>query len=104
MNSSGEFNSPFGHYKNPNIVNEPVLLSLIHIYGDARLRHAHKFQRRDGSLRLQHGQGIGQTHVLAGVHHDAPHDEFGVHARVEQAAEPEERRIRVCLLYTSRCV
>ena len=25
MNSSGEFNSPFGHYKNPNIVNEPVL-------------------------------------------------------------------------------
>lgn len=25
VNSSGEFNSPFGHYKNPNIVNEPVL-------------------------------------------------------------------------------
>ena len=24
VNSSGEFNSPFGHYKNPNIVNEPV--------------------------------------------------------------------------------
>lgn len=25
VNSSGEFNSPFGHYRNPNIVNEPVL-------------------------------------------------------------------------------
>ena len=25
VNSSGEFNYPFGHYKNPNIVNEPVL-------------------------------------------------------------------------------
>lgn len=25
VNSSGEFNSPFGNYKNPNIVNEPVL-------------------------------------------------------------------------------
>ena len=25
VNASGEFNSPFGHYKNPNIVNEPVL-------------------------------------------------------------------------------
>lgn len=25
VNSSGEFNSPFGHYKNPNIVNAPVL-------------------------------------------------------------------------------
>lgn len=25
VNASGEFNSPFGYYKNPNIVNEPVL-------------------------------------------------------------------------------
>lgn len=25
VNASGEFNSPFGHYKNPNIVNAPVL-------------------------------------------------------------------------------
>ena len=24
VNSSGEFNSPFGHYKNPNIVNAPA--------------------------------------------------------------------------------
>jgi len=25
VNSSGEFNAPFGHYKNPNIINAPVL-------------------------------------------------------------------------------
>jgi DNA adenine methylase len=25
VNSAGEFNSPFGNYKNPNIINEPVL-------------------------------------------------------------------------------
>jgi len=25
VNSAGEFNTPFGYYKNPNIVNEPVL-------------------------------------------------------------------------------
>lgn len=25
VNASGEFNSPFGNYKNPNIVNEPIL-------------------------------------------------------------------------------
>jgi DNA adenine methylase len=30
VNNSGEFNSPFGRYENPNIVNEPVLRSLAH--------------------------------------------------------------------------
>ena len=25
VNNAGEFNSPFGRYKNPNIVNEPTL-------------------------------------------------------------------------------
>ncbi len=28
VNSAGEFNTPFGSYKNPNIVNEPVLRAL----------------------------------------------------------------------------
>ena len=31
VNSAGEFNTPFGHYKNPNIVNEPVLRA-VHNY------------------------------------------------------------------------
>ncbi|WP_296405428.1 DNA adenine methylase [Psychrobacter sp.] len=28
VNSSGEFNTPFGNYKNPNIVNKPVLIAV----------------------------------------------------------------------------
>lgn len=28
VNNSGEFNTPFGHYKNPNIVNAPVLTAV----------------------------------------------------------------------------
>lgn len=31
VNNAGEFNSPFGHYKNPNIVNAPVLRA-VHSY------------------------------------------------------------------------
>lgn len=31
VNNSGEFNAPFGRYKNPNIVNEPTLKS-VHAY------------------------------------------------------------------------
>jgi DNA adenine methylase len=30
VNNSGEFNSPFGRYKNPNIVNEPTLRAVSH--------------------------------------------------------------------------
>ncbi len=30
VNNAGEFNSPFGRYKNPNIVNEPVLKAVSH--------------------------------------------------------------------------
>lgn len=30
VNNSGEFNSPFGHYKNPNIINEPTIKSVSH--------------------------------------------------------------------------
>lgn len=35
VNSAGEFNSPFGHYKNPNIVNEPVLRAVSEYFNAA---------------------------------------------------------------------
>lgn len=34
VNNSGEFNSPFGSYKNPNIVNEPVLKAVSKFLND----------------------------------------------------------------------
>lgn len=37
VNSAGEFNTPFGHYKNPNIVNEPLLRAVSAYFGRARL-------------------------------------------------------------------
>ncbi len=38
VNNAGEFNSPFGHYKNPNIVNEPVLRAVSTYFNSAMIR------------------------------------------------------------------
>lgn len=38
VNSSGEFNSPFGHYKNPNIVNEPVLRAVSTYFNESNIK------------------------------------------------------------------
>lgn len=35
VNNSGEFNSPFGNYRNPNIVNEPVLRAVSAYFNSA---------------------------------------------------------------------
>lgn len=35
VNNAGEFNSPFGHYRNPNIVNEPVLRAVSAYFNNA---------------------------------------------------------------------
>lgn len=37
VNSSGEFNSPFGYYKNPNIVNEPVLRAVSKYFNNSQV-------------------------------------------------------------------
>lgn len=37
VNNAGEFNTPFGHYKNPNIVNEPVLRAVSAYFGRAQI-------------------------------------------------------------------
>lgn len=38
VNAAGEFNSPFGHYKNPNIVNEPVLRAVSKYLSSANIQ------------------------------------------------------------------
>ena len=35
VNNAGEFNSPFGYYRNPNIINEPVLRAVSHYLNHA---------------------------------------------------------------------
>ncbi len=42
VNSSGEFNSPFGHYKNPNIVNAPVLRAVSKYFAANNIQFLHE--------------------------------------------------------------
>lgn len=49
VNSSGEFNAPFGHYKNPNIVNEPVLRAVSKYFRSADIA----FFSEDFAVTLQ---------------------------------------------------
>ncbi len=42
VNSSGEFNSPFGHYKNPNIVNAPVLRAVSKYFAANNIQLLHE--------------------------------------------------------------
>lgn len=37
VNNAGEFNSPYGHYKNPNIVNEPTLRAVHNYFSQAKI-------------------------------------------------------------------
>ena len=37
VNNAGEFNSPFGYYRNPNIINAPVLRAVSHYLNSAKI-------------------------------------------------------------------
>ena len=37
VNNAGEFNVPFGHYRNPNIINEPVLRAVSAYFNGAKI-------------------------------------------------------------------
>jgi len=37
VNNAGEFNTPFGHYKNPNIVNAPTLMAVSKYFQDNQI-------------------------------------------------------------------
>lgn len=37
VNNAGEFNSPFGNYKNPNIINAPVLRAVSAYFNAAKI-------------------------------------------------------------------
>lgn len=64
VNSSGEFNSPFGHYKNPNIVNEPVLRAVSKYFNTSNIA----FYSEDFSKTLS------RVHKGGFVYLDPPYD------------------------------
>ncbi|MBM6825117.1 DNA adenine methylase [Veillonella magna] len=64
VNSSGEFNSPFGHYKNPNIVNEPILRAVSKYFNTSNIA----FYSEDFSKTLS------RVHKGGFVYLDPPYD------------------------------
>lgn len=64
VNLSGEFNSPFGHYKNPNIVNEPVLRAVSKYFNSNNIT----FFSGDFAETLQHVKKGGFVYL------DPPYD------------------------------
>ena len=64
VNSSGEFNSPFGHYKSPNIVNEPVLRAVNRYFSTSNIT----FYNEDFSVTLDRIKKDGFVYL------DPPYD------------------------------
>ncbi len=64
VNSSGQFNSPFGNYKNPNIVNEVTIMSVSNYFNDANI----VFKSGD------YADSIKQARKGSFVYFDPPYD------------------------------
>lgn len=71
VNSSGEFNSPFGHYKNPNIVNEPVLRAVSKYFNTSNIT----FYSEDFA------ETLSRVHKGGFVYLDPPYDPVSDTAR-----------------------
>ena len=54
VNNAGEFNSPFGYYRNPNIVNAPVLKAVSHYLNSAEI-HLSSVDYSEVLINLQKG-------------------------------------------------
>ncbi|MBQ5799294.1 MAG: lysine--tRNA ligase, partial [Oscillospiraceae bacterium] len=63
--------------------------------GQPRLGHAQHLQVRRSRLGLQHGNGVGQAHVLTGMGDNPSADDAGIHPGVNQPGKPGQRRIAV---------
>lgn len=65
VNSAGEFNAPFGHYKNPNIVNEPVLRAVNKYFSTNNI----KFYNEDFE---KHWEELEKVDLYIWIHHMIP--------------------------------
>jgi DNA adenine methylase len=64
VNSAGEFNSPFGCYRNPNIVNEPVLRAVSSYFNQADVK----------LLNADYEEALGALPGSSFVYLDPPYD------------------------------
>jgi DNA adenine methylase len=63
VNSSGEFNTPFGRYKNPNIVNEPTLRAVSHYLNSNNIE----------LLNVDYAVAVANTNRNSFVYFDPPY-------------------------------
>lgn len=64
VNNAGEFNSPFGNYRNPNIVNEPVLRAVSSYFNSATIHFS----------SLDYAEVLSQMKKGTFVYLDPPYD------------------------------
>lgn len=72
VNNAGEFNSPFGHYKKPNIVNAPVLRAVSAYFNSAEIH----FSATDYSevLKKDYSEVLKKVRKGTFVYLDPPYD------------------------------
>ena len=91
VNSAGEFNSPFGYYKNPNIINEPVLRAVSYYLNHAEV---HLFSCDYAEVLARLGKGVF-------VYLDPPYDPVSDSANFTGYSRggfdrDEQERLREC--------
>lgn len=91
VNNAGEFNSPFGHYKNPNIVNEATLRAVSRYFNQAQIVFS----------SVDYTEVLGEARRGTFVYLDPPYDPVSVTANFTGYAKggfgkEEQIRLREC--------
>lgn len=91
VNSAGEFNTPFGHYKNPNIINAPTLKAVSAYFQKAQLTFS----------SVDYAEVLDKVEKGTFVYLDPPYDPVSDTANFTGYAKggfgrPEQLRLREC--------
>lgn len=100
VNSKGEFNSPFGRYTNPNIVNEETLLAV------SKYLNSNRITTRVGDFE----EAVSDAQAGDFVYFDPPYDpvsksaNFTAYSKLGFSREDQERLRDLCISLTDRGV
>ena len=91
VNNAGQFNTPFGHYKNPNIINEPTLRAVSSYFQKASLTFT----------SMDYAEVLSSVKKGTFVYLDPPYDPVSDTANFTGYAKggfgrPEQIRLREC--------